>query len=69
MGVGKEQAVPISFYELNLYIYESARGPGLDAVIWCLGPLVDDTREYGFLRLYLAAATYHVCRRLIHVED
>ena len=61
--------MPISFHELNLYIYESTVGLFLDAVIWCLGPLVDDTREYGFLRLYLAAATYQVCRRLIQVED
>ena len=51
------------FEELNLYAYHSARGVFYDAVIWCLGPLVDDTREYGALRCYLALATRSLCRQ------
>jgi len=57
------------FEELNLHVYNSARGAVFDAVIWCLGPLVDDSREYGIARLYLAALTYRICRRLLRVED
>ena len=52
-----------AFEELNLYVYNSARGAFFDAVIWCLGPLADDTREYGTLRCYLALVTRSVCRR------
>ena len=59
----------LGFDELNLHIYDSARGIFLDAVIWCLGPVVDDSREYGVFRLYLAAATYRVCRHVLRVED
>ena len=50
------------FQELNLYVYHSLRGIGLDFVIWCLGPVIDETRDYGLLRYYLAAATCEVCR-------
>jgi hypothetical protein len=57
------------FEELNLHVYHSARGAVYDGVIWCLGPLVDDSREYGWFRLYLAAATYRICRRVLRVED
>jgi hypothetical protein len=51
-----------AFEELNLYVYNSARGIVLDAVIWCLGPLVDESRPYGLLRQYLAFATAKACR-------
>ena len=57
------------FEELNLHVYHSARGLVYDGVIWCLGPLVDESRKYGLLRLYLAAATYRICRRVLRVED
>jgi hypothetical protein len=57
------------FEELNLHVYNSARGLVYDCVIWCLGPLIDDSREYGLFRLYLAAVTYRICRRLLKVED
>ena len=57
------------FQELNLYVYHSLRGMVLDVVIWCLGPVVDDTREYGLFRYYLAAATCKACRRWYHIED
>jgi len=50
------------FEERNLYVYHCLRGVCLDVVIWCLGPLVDETRPYGVLRTYLAAATCRACR-------
>lgn len=51
------------FEELNAYAYHSVRGAVLDVLIWCLGPFVDDTREYGLLRVYLARATRSILRR------
>lgn len=54
------------FEEINLLIYHSARGLFYDGVIWCLGPLADETREYGILRWYLAAGTRKICRVLIN---
>lgn len=50
-----------AFEEINLYVYHSARGAVLDVVIWCLGPLADESREYGVLRQYLAFATVKAC--------
>ena len=52
-----------SFEEINLYVFHSLQGVFYDFVIWCLGPLVDDTRPYGLFRCYLAAATRGACRR------
>ena len=58
------------FEEINAFVYHSGRGAMLDVVIWCLGPYVDDTREYGPLRLWLARATRSVVRRcLVRVEE
>jgi hypothetical protein len=57
------------FEELNLHVYHSAQGLVYDGVIWCLGPLVNDTRKYGLARLYLAAATYRICRRVLGIAD
>ena len=51
------------FAEINAYVYHSARGVVLDVVIWCLGPYVDDTREYGLLRVVLARGTRAALRR------
>jgi hypothetical protein len=51
------------FEDLNAYAYHRMRCVGLDLVIWCLGPVVDDTRSYGRLRRCLAIATCHACRR------
>lgn len=51
-----------TFEEFNLFLYHSARGLFYDVVIWCLGPLVDESREYGMARCYLAAATRRACR-------
>jgi len=57
------------FEEINLYAYHSLRGMGLDVVIWCLGPVIDDSREYGLVRLYLAAATCKACRSWYRIPD
>lgn len=50
------------FEEFNLWIYHSLQGLFYDLVIWCLGPFVDDTQDYGRLRCYLALATRSFCR-------
>ena len=57
------------FEEINLYAYHSLRGMGLDVVIWCLGPVIDESREYGLVRLYLAAATWKACRSWYRIPD
>jgi hypothetical protein len=49
------------FAEFNLFVYHSVVNAFLDLVIWCLGPYVDDSREYGFFRCYLAVATRRLC--------
>ena len=54
-----------AFEELNLFAYHSACGVFYDFVIWCLGPFVDDSREYGLFRCCLAAVTRRVCLRLL----
>jgi len=50
------------FEDFNLYVYNSIRGLFLDLVIWCLGPMVYESRDYGLLRHYLAFATAKACR-------
>ena len=57
------------FLDANLYVYNTANGVLLDGVIWCLGPIVDDSRPYGPLRRYLAAATCSICRCFLRVDD
>lgn len=57
------------FVELNLYVYNAVRGALYDCVIWCLGPVIDDTRRYNWFRHYLAVATCTVCRRVMRTED
>ncbi|MBZ5639061.1 MAG: hypothetical protein LAO51_09955 [Acidobacteriia bacterium] len=49
------------FEELNLFAYWALVNGLLDAVLWCLGPYVDDSREYGLFRHALAEVT----RRLV----
>jgi hypothetical protein len=53
--------------ELNAYVYHSLRAAAFDVVIWCLGPYVDDSRDYGFLRIQLAHLTCGVVRRVLSV--
>jgi len=50
------------FEDLNAYVYYSAQGVLLDGLIWCLGPYVYDTREYGSFRICLARATRSLVR-------
>jgi hypothetical protein len=57
------------FAEVNAYVYHSLRSTFYGAVIWCLGPVVDDSVEYGRARLWLAAVTLNVCRRFVRAED
>jgi hypothetical protein len=57
------------FEDLNLYVYHSARGLLLDVLIWCLAPYVDDSREYGAPRIYLAQATRYLVRRCYRISD
>ena len=50
------------FEDLNAYVYHSAHGAVLDGLIWCLGPYVDDTCDYGRFRIYLARMTRAIIR-------
>ena len=56
------------FEELNAFAYHRVRGALLDVVIWCLGPYIDDSREYGRLRLRLARTTHSLARRWYTVK-
>ena len=69
METGGREKVHSDFEEINAYVYHSGHGALLDIVIWCLGPYVDDTREYGPCRLWLARATRSVVRCLVRVEE
>ena len=70
METGGRKKVHSDFEEINAYVYHSGRGALLDLVIWCLGPYVDDTREYGPFRLWLARVTRSVVRKcLVRVEE
>jgi hypothetical protein len=57
------------FEDLNAFVYHSASGVVLDGLIWCLGPYVDGTREYGTFRLCLARVTRAGVRRFCRIED
>ncbi len=52
-----------AFEELNLYAYHRAQGVVYDVLIWCLGPFVDESREYSRIRCLLANLTRRLCRR------
>ena len=58
-----------SFEEVNAHVYHSVLGAFYDGVIWCLGPVIDDSRDYSHRRLWLAALTLRVCRCFIHAEN
>ena len=51
-----------TFREFNVFIYCSTVSAFLDVVLWCLGPFVDDARDYSFPRLVLAVTTRKACR-------
>jgi len=57
------------FEDLNAYVYYSMQGILLDGLIWCLGPYVCDTREYGLFRIGLAQLTRSLVRRWFHITD
>jgi hypothetical protein len=57
------------FTEANLDAFDALHGVFLDAVIWCLGPVVDETKDYGLARRCLAVATCSLCRCVLDVED
>ena len=50
------------FQEFNLFVYHSVQNQFYGAVIWCLGPYVDDEKQYGLRRKYLAVVTRYLCR-------
>ncbi len=57
------------FSEVNAYIYHSARNLFYDGVIWCLAPLIEDSRSFGRVRIIIATVTCTICRRVLRVED
>ena len=57
------------FEDLNAYVYYSMQGVLLDGLIWCLGPYVCETREYGLFRIGLAQATRALVRRWFRITD
>jgi len=57
-----------AFEEFNLYVYNSARGLLLDGVIWCLGPMIEEAREYGIFRHILALMTAKACRGYLRIK-
>jgi hypothetical protein len=57
------------FQEFNLWLYHSLEGAFYDVIIWCLGPFVDDSRDYGIVRCYLALVTRSFCRAWIARSD
>lgn len=57
------------FEDLNAYVYYSMQGVLLDGLIWCLGPYVCDTREYGLFRIGLAQMTRSLVRRWFRITD
>jgi len=57
------------FEEANLFAYHAIRGVLYDVIIWCLAPVIDDSRRYGRVRFYLAALTCTACRRLMRIEE
>jgi hypothetical protein len=58
-----------NFEDFNALVYYSLRAMLLDVVIWCLGPYVDETREFGRPRIYLAHATRALVRRWWRIQD
>ena len=57
------------FEDLNAYVYHTARGAVFDGLIWCLGPYVYESREYGWSRIYLARLTRSLVRRWFRITD
>ncbi len=58
-----------AFEEFNAFAYWALVNAVLDAVLWCLGPYVDDSREYGFARQLLAFVTCQLVRIWLRFRD
>lgn len=56
------------FEEINLTLYYSLCASVLGLLIWCLGPVVDDSRDYGVFRLCLARLTCSAARKYYGIE-
>ena len=56
------------FEEINLYAYNTMRGKFYDLLIWCLEPVIEDSRDFGLTRLYLAAITCKLYRSWARIE-
>lgn len=57
------------FYELNVCAYWALVNGVLDVILWCLGPYVDDSREYGLGRQVLALVTCKLVRAWLRIRD
>ena len=57
------------FVEFNVYAYWVLVNGVLDVILWCLGPYVDDSREYGFFRCVLAKATCRLVQIWLQLRD
>ena len=57
------------FAAINLHVYHSVVSVFLDAVIWCLGPYADDSRDYGLARHLLARLTRRLCGLWLGVRE
>jgi hypothetical protein len=55
------------FEEFNLFAYYALVNGVLDILLWCLGPHVDGSREYGWFRHALAIATGRLIRIWLHL--
>ena len=69
MGTEVPRLMLSAFEEFNLYVYNSARGMLLDGVIWCLGPMIEEAREYGIFRHILALLTAKACRGYLRIKS
>ena len=68
MGTEVPRQMLSAFEEFNLYVNNSARGMAIDAVIWCLRPMIEEAREYGIFRHCLALATAKACRGFLRLK-
>jgi len=57
------------FEEFNLLAYYALVNGVLDVVLWCLGPHVDDSREYGWFRHGLADVTGRLVRIWLLMQE
>jgi hypothetical protein len=58
-----------AFEEFNLFAYWALVNGVLDVVLWCLGPYVDESRDYGWFRRQLADFTSRLVRIWLLYRD